>query len=124
MAAECGCLMGRRPPEVTGNGHSSIPWPGVYQHVLQRVCEEQAGDHYAALTDCDLAQVERENAAAVAACVRERSGEPVHGLSHHLPDGMSPPFHQPFPGFGISVTPDDRVTRRPRTAPSGRCAAR
>jgi hypothetical protein len=109
----------RRVGGANVNGHNMISWPGAYQHVLQEVCRERAGDHFAALTDCDMAEVERENAAAVAACMRERAGEPVFALSYHLPSGM-PALFQPFPVRSITVMPDDRVILRPRTARTSR----
>jgi hypothetical protein len=116
--------MPRRPPGVVGNGGSTIHWPGVYRHVLEQRCTEDAGDGDFWLTEeaenpTAVAAFEREEAARIRALFEERAGEPVHALSYHLPRGMPPPFHQPFPGFGITVTPDDRVSRRIRTSERG-----
>ena len=91
----------------------------MYLHVLQSVCYEQVngdGSAWFAASSGDearLREFERGQAAQIALCVCERSGEPVNALSYHLPDGM-PPLFAPFPVRGITVMPDDKVTLQPK----------
>jgi hypothetical protein len=115
----------RRAPVANTNGHNTIHHPGVYAEVLQRVCEEECGDPIGWLLASDddqrLAEFERGRAARMALCMREREGQPVMGLSCHLPDDMPLPLPFPprFPGFEIVVTPDDTVRRMARTSKRG-----
>lgn len=91
--------------------------PGAYEFALQRVCAELVRDGYAVLRCADaeqLAELWRCEARRAAALARRRRGEPLHCMSHHLPEDVTRRFpcgHHPF-----VVTPEDRVRLKPQAA--------
>lgn len=112
--------------DVTGdnqNAFLSVHVPGVYQAVLQTVCEQEAEDPYWALRDNWADEVanalhDAEEAAKIAALIAEREGRPVHCQNYQLPEGVLGHFRQ-FPSVTMkcyTVTPDDVITLRPRPA--------
>jgi hypothetical protein len=119
--------MARRPATITTNGHNSTVWPGAYEHALRKICERDAdiaAPDFLTLADEDVEAWELGIAAHVAALIAARNGQPVRVQSYMLPDGMPSPLFDRFPRNGISrgsftITPDDRVTLRPRLFTGG-----
>jgi hypothetical protein len=91
-----------------------IACAGIYESVLQRLCEQATYEPYAALlseSDEQIQQCRLEHEQRTAALMRERSGESLIAHSAHLPSGLPPPF-EPFPVGGqrcFMVTPDDVI---------------
>jgi hypothetical protein len=105
---------------VIADGHNRIHSPGVYEHVLRRVCE-QATHESGAVLSCpnseQLAVLQRAHAKRTAAMMEQRRGEPLAVQSWQLPDGLPGALFARWPrrgrARGFWVTPDDFVTVRP-----------
>jgi hypothetical protein len=70
--------MPRRPPLLNTNGHNRIHSPGVYEHVLQQVCDQDTYESGAVLNCANSeqeAQVQRVHAQRTAAMMDRRRGE-------------------------------------------------
>ena len=115
--------MGRKPPEVTSNGHNAIQSPGAYQHVLVQQCFDQTHREARARgrlvglmdqDDPDLAAAQAWFAERHAELVEDRRGAAISATSHQLPDGLPAPFFTRFPigrqQYTYLVSPDDVIT--------------
>jgi hypothetical protein len=99
-----------------------MQFPGVYEQVLRKVCE-QATYESGAVLNCpnseQLAVLQRAHAKRTAAMMNRRRGERLAVPSHQLPHGLPGALVARFPRGGRQrlfwVTPDDYVTLRPMT---------
>jgi hypothetical protein len=86
--------------------------------VLEKRCAEEADDDglwlsQAAASAAVRGAFETEQAARIAALMRDRYGKPVLAHSRHLPPGLPPPFDRaPRRQRVFTVGPDDSISLR------------
>lgn len=110
------------PIDLQGDGFADEPvlhHPGAYDHVLQRVCEEDGCDPIEVLTlaDWEVPTWRSRCDQRIAELVEQRGGEPVHARSYQLPECLPGRLFARFPVGGqqrcFSVTADDMITLKP-----------
>lgn len=112
--------MARRAPTAPTNGHSSRHVPGVYEHVLRKICEmrvhDAIGSDWLVASDDPVAteKWEQEHAERFAAEWESRAGRPVRCQLWLLPRELPPPFDVRYGRRMARVDPDDTITLLPR----------
>jgi hypothetical protein len=88
------------------NGDKTLHVPGVYRHVLRKLCERDAlaaAPGYLLLADSEAADAwKRELQARIHALMAERNGNRLVAHASHLPDGLPPPFEAALRGADAS----------------------